>query len=343
MRSIQMVAPRTLEEREMPQAPDPGPGEVTVRIHAVGICGSDMHWYLEGGIGHFKAAYPQVLGHEPAGEVVAVGRGVTRVKPGDRVVVEPSITCGHCEFCIEGRHNNCIQSQFLGSPQMPGLFREYATVPQYNVDPIPASFSYSKATVTEPLAVIVHVLQLVEMRLGDSVAIMGGGSIGMLCAAVAKLRGASTVFVVDKVPHRLELARAMGADIGIHSPTENVREKILDHTRGRGVDVVFDAAAAVETINNGLAVARMGGQFTLIGIPSEHDLQIDLHTAMNKEIRIQTIRRSNHNCHAAMDLLESGRISDALVTHRLPLEATPRAFELLAHYEDGVGKVVIEF
>src|SRR5947209_18469369 len=194
MNSIQLVAPRQLEARQMPMPPDPGAGEVLVRLRAVGICGSDMHWYKEGGIGASLAAYPSVLGPEPAGEIVAIGKGVDAVQVGQRVVVEPAITCGHCEFCRSGHHNNCIASIFMGSPQMPGLFRDYAVMPQRNVVPIPDSMSFTTATIIEPLSVILHILELVDIRLGDTVAVMGAGPVGLLTASVARIAGASRLF-----------------------------------------------------------------------------------------------------------------------------------------------------
>src|SRR5271170_5528641 len=117
VRSIQLVAQKTLEEREMPQERDPGHGEITVKVRAIGICGSDLHWFLDGRIGETPAVYPRVPGHEPAGEVVAVGKGVTHMAVGDRVVMEPSLTCGHCEYCLKGHHNNCIHCVFMGGCQ----------------------------------------------------------------------------------------------------------------------------------------------------------------------------------------------------------------------------------
>ena len=324
----------------MPQAPNPGPGEVTVRLRAVGICGSDMHWYLEGSIGQTPAAYPQILGHEPAGDIVALGSGVEGFALGERVAIEPSITCGECEMCRVGRHNCCLTSIFMGSPQYHGLFREYATVPARNLDKVPQTMSYSQITVIEPLAVIHHILEMVQIRVGDTVAIMGGGSIGMLAAAMAKVSGASRVFVADKTPHRLELARKMGADDAVD--IAQARDYILDETRGRGVDVVIDAAGKAQTMQTGIAVAKTGGKLVLVGIPSENPLGVDMNAAMNKELFIQTIKRSNHNAHEAIELLGSGRISDAFVTHRLPFAETARGFDMLADYTDNVGKVVIE-
>jgi L-iditol 2-dehydrogenase len=324
----------------MPMPPEPGPGETLVRLRAVGICGSDMHWYKEGGIGQSKAQYPLVLGHEPAGEIVAVGKGVESVRIGQRVAVEPAITCGHCEFCLAGQHNNCVSSIFMGSAQLPGSFREFALAPERNVMPIPDSMSFVAATVLEPLAVILHILEMVDIGLGDTVAVMGAGPIGLLTAQVARVAGASRIFVADQVAHRRQLARELGADAV--TETSKFGQLVMDETRGRGVDVVVDAAAAPETINLSIAVARVGGQMVLIGIPSETELRVDLVGALVKELNIQTIRRSNHNSHGALELMRSGRISDRIVTHRLPLAKTAEGFELLTEYADGVGKVVIE-
>lgn len=343
MKSIQLTGPRKLEPAAMAMPPDPGPGEALVRVRAVGICGSDMHWYLEGRIGASLAVYPQVLGHEPAGEIVAVGAGVSEVAPGMRVSIEPSVGCGCCEFCRSGHMNHCMTGKFMGGPQLPGLLLEYALVPAQNVVRIPDSMSFAQATIAEPLAVILHVLELTEIRVGDTVAVLGAGPVGLLSATVARISGASRVFVADKLPHRLRIAREMGvAEACVHTGCEPLREAVLDQTHGRGVDVVVDAAGAVETINTGIAIARMGGRIVLIGIPTESVLHIDLPAAMAKELSIQTVRRSNHSTHAAVGLLATGAISDRLITHKLPLERTPGAFETLAAYADGAGKVVIE-
>jgi L-iditol 2-dehydrogenase len=340
MRSIQLVAPRKLEESELPQLPDPGPGEILVKIHAVGICGSDMHWYLDGRIGAFPAAYPQILGHEPAGEVAAMGPGVTEYKLGDKVAIEPTISCGHCEHCLRGRHNNCIRAAFMGSPQAPGLLREYAVVPQHNATIFPANFSYTQATLIEPLAVIMHMLELIEIRPADTVAILGAGPIGMLAAAVARSSGASQVLIADKLPYRLELAQKMGATLPVEM--KNLAEAAQDVTRGRGFDIVIDAAGMPQTINAGIAIARIGGTFVLIGIPVESNFPVDLQTAMFKELRIQTLKRSNHRSQPAIALLASGAVKDTLITHVVPLDRTADAFETLAEYRDEVGKLVIE-
>jgi L-iditol 2-dehydrogenase len=241
---------------------------------------------------------------------------------------------------MTGHHNNCVGSIFMGSPQMPGLFREFAILPERNVVAIPDRMSFVAATIIEPLAVILHILELTDIHLGDSVAVMGAGPIGLLTASIARIAGASRIFIADKVPHRLKMARELGFDCAVD--IGRFQQAVMDETGGRGVDIVFDAAAALQTINMSIAIARLGGRVVLIGIPSEAELNVDVHLAMSKELNIQTVKRSNHNAHGAIELLESGRIDERIVTHRLPLEKTSEGFELLAEYAGEVGKVVIE-
>lgn len=323
----------------MPAPPDPGPGEILVKLRAIGICGSDMHWYVDGSVYGASAVYPQVLGHEPAGEIVGVGRGVSHLKPGDRIAIEPTISCGHCEWCLRGQHNNCCASAFMGSPQAPGLLREYAVIPAHNATLVPENFSYTQASLIEPVAVIMHMLELIEIRAGQTVAVLGAGPIGLLAAAVARKAGASQIFVADKLPHRIRMAQEQGA---IAAPISKFAQLIADHTRGRGVDISIDAAGAPETINIALAVTTFSGTFVLIGIPTATPVPVDLFSVQAKEIRFQPLKRSNHQSQPAVALLASGAIPESIVTHRVGIEQAPEAFQMLAEYRDNVGKLVVE-
>ncbi|HYM12765.1 MAG TPA: alcohol dehydrogenase catalytic domain-containing protein [Bryobacterales bacterium] len=343
MQSVQLVARERVELRAMPDPPDPGPGEVTVRVRAVGLCGSDMHFYKEGGCAGYPALYPSVLGHEPAGEVIAVGPGVEDLRAGARVAIEPAITCGACEFCRAGRHNLCEQVVFMGGLQVPGLLRELATIPARNATAIPDSIGYAAATVIEPLAVILHAFELTRIEAGETVAVMGAGPIGLLAAAVARIAGAGRVIVADRIAYRLALAREMGADAVVDIAREKPAEAILDLTGGRGAHLILDAAGKPDSINPALASVRPGGRVLLIGIPSEAMTGLDLHAAMNREAALLTLKRSNRNDHAALGLIESGRVAaEKLVTHRFPLDRAGRAFQTVAEYADGVAKAVIE-
>lgn len=315
-----------------------------IKLRGVGLCGSDLHWYQDGFIGHTDAKYPMVLGHEPVGEVVALGAGVTTHRVGDRVTVEPSVVCGQCEFCRNGRPNNCVKCVFMGGTQAPGFFREHAVVPARNAEHIPADLDFVTATLIEPTAVVVHAFQLARMRPGDTVAVLGAGPIGILCATIAKVFGASSVFLTDRVPHRLRIARQIDASIVTAlAPKENFQDIVMDATGGRGVDLVIDAAGAFDTMYTALRIARPCGRFILVGIPTERVFAVDMHTAMSKELEIVALKRSNHCGHEAIDLIQAGKVSDLLITHRMELAHTAEAFEMVSGYKDGVGKLVIEF
>jgi len=343
MQSAQLVAPQTIEVRPMPDPPDPGAGEVTVRVRAVGICGSDIHYYLEGGCAGSAALYPSVLGHEPAGEVVAVGRGVESVRAGTRVAIEPAITCGACEFCKHGRYNLCENIVFLGGLQAPGLLREFATIPAGNAVPLPDAVSFAAATVVEPLAVILHALELTRLEPGQTVAVLGAGPIGLLSVAVARQMGASKILVADRIGPRLALARELGADVAVDISRDSVVDAILDMTGGKGAHLIFDAAGKPDSINPALRAVRPGGNVVLIGIPSDSITGVDLHAAMHREASLHVLKRSNRNDHEAIRMIESGRIPAArLVTHCFPLDRADRAFATVAEYAEGVAKAVIQ-
>ncbi len=340
MRSIQLVATRQLEPRPLPDPPDPKAGELLVKVRAVGLCGSDLHWFVDGRIGRNNANFPQILGHEPLVEVMRAGAGVTDFKEGDRLSVEPTISCGHCEYCLAGFHNNCVTNHFMGGPQAFGFFREYAVIPAHNATHVPDQLTDRQATLIEPVAVMAHMIDLAQIKPGDTVGVTGAGPIGMLCAAIAKTSGASKIFICDRQQYRLEMAMRMGATMA--TDTDTFPELIRDETRGRGVDVTLEASGAVQAINTCLAVTRPTGTVVLIGLTSEAEAVINIHDAMGKELSIRTIKRSNHCADRAIRLLKSGAIPDLLITHSLPLEKTPEAFQMASTYSDNCGKIVIE-
>ncbi len=343
MKSLQLVAPRTLEPRDTPDPPDPGPGEVLVRIRAVGICGSDMHHYLEGSAAGTTTPYPSILGHEPAGEIVGTGPGVENLKTGTRVAVEPTITCGKCEPCRGGRQNICETSIFMGGPQLPGLLREYAVMPQRNVTVIPDDMDFPAATLAEPLAVLLHSLELAKLQLGETVLVLGAGPIGLLAVAVSKLAGAASIVVADQIPERLALAKKMGADTVVDFSKESVADAVRDVTGGKGAHVIFDAAGKPESINDGLESARPGARMVVIGIPSQQQVPVNFWRGLDREITIHVQKRSNGNDHQAIEMLQRKLIdAGTLVTHLFPLEKGAEAFEAVAHYSDGVAKAVVE-
>src|SRR3954452_21654590 len=181
---------------------DPGPGEVQVRVRAVGICGSDLHSYAEGAVGDTPCEYPMVLGHEPAGTVEKTGAGVTGWQPGDRVALEPALYCYHCEFCRSGHHNVCASIRFLSNPGHPGFFREFVNLPVANLLAIPPDLPLELATIVEPLAVAVHSMRFAAVQPGETVAVFGAGPIGLLTIACLKVAGAGRIWAIDPLAHR---------------------------------------------------------------------------------------------------------------------------------------------
>lgn len=320
---------------------DPGPGEIQVKVDSVGICGSDLHAYSDGAMGDLPNVYPMVLGHEPAGTIAKTGAGVTGLSAGDRGALEPALYCYHCEFCMRGQHNVCKNIRFLSSPGIPGFFREYVNLPAGNFLPIPKELSLDHATLVEPLAVVLHSMQFASIALGETVTVIGCGPIGLMTVASAKLAGAKRIFAVEPVGARRELARHFGADVALE-PSDAARE-ILRETGGRGVDCAIDCAAREDTTNQALHVVRNAGRVVLTGIHSSKYVPIEGSTMRRKEITIFNVRRSNHESHAALELLQAKAEWFApLVTHTRPIDRISDAFSIANDYSEGVGKMIVK-
>ncbi|MGI8991500.1 MAG: zinc-dependent alcohol dehydrogenase [Bryobacteraceae bacterium] len=330
----------SLVERELP---DPGPGEVQVRVAAIGICGSDMHSYAEGAVGDTPCTYPMVLGHEPSGTVVKTGSGVSGWHAGDPAALEPALYCYHCEFCLSGHHNVCANLRFLSSPRDPGFFREFVNLPARNLIALPPEIGLAEATLIEPLAVVLHSLGFLASERVDTAAVFGAGPIGLLTVAALKLAGASRVWVVDPVAHRLEMAKAMGAHAVIDPVAADPVRHIMEDTGNRGVDAAIDCAAKDDSLNWCVDVLRHAGRLVLTGIPAYLRANLDIHSMRRKEITLFSVRRSNHESEMARDMLREhcGRFA-GLITHRRSLDRIGEAFTMVEHYSDGVGKVLIE-
>lgn len=341
MQALQLVAPQRLEMGMLPDPPDPGPGEVLVRLRSTGICGSDMHTFSEGRIAGEAPSYPCVLCHEPAGEVVEPGPGVTDLSPGANVAVEPFVVRAECEFTRTGRQNLALANAFMGR-DLPGALREYAVLPRRNLLEIPSSLSFADASFVEPLAVVLHSFELAELRMGESVAVIGTGPIGLIAVAVAKAAGASTIVAADRLPYRLRRAERLGAHATVDVTQTSPVEAVMDLT-GQGAHVVIDAAGNEASINHALECLRPGGRIVLVGIPSDDRVPVNFWRALDREARIHVQKRSNGNDHDALELLARGVLrSDDIISHRFPLERGQEAFEMVAAYREGVIKPLIE-
>ena len=339
MRAAELTAPLTFRLTDMP-IEAPAPGEVQVRVEAVGICGSDLHAYTEGRIGNTANVYPMVLGHEPSGVIVKTGSGVTSLAAGDRGALEPALYCYHCEFCLTGHHNVCANIRFLSNPHLPGFFRELVNLPAANFLPIPSGMSFAQAALSEPLAIGVHTLRLASIRAGETVAVIGAGPIGLLTIAALRAVNAGRIWAVEPLAHRRELARGLGAH-AVLEPQEAVHE-ILHATAQRGVDCAIDCAAAEDTTSQAIQIARNAGRVVLTGIHSSPFVTLDSSAMRRKELTLFNVRRSNNETGEALDLLRQHPEWFApVLTHTRPLNRIGEAFDLTSHYRDGIGKMIV--
>ena len=339
MRAAELIYPLTFRLTDMP-IEDPGPGEVQVRIEAVGVCGSDLHAYSEGAVGSTPNVYPMVLGHEPAGRIVKTGVGVTGLAVGDRGALEPALYCYHCEFCLSGHHNVCANIRFLSNPHYPGFFRELVNLPVVNFRPIPAGMSFDEAALAEPLAIALHSIRLASIHAGETVAVIGAGPIGLLTIAALRAAKATRIWAVEPLAHRRELARGIGADVVIE-PGEAV-EEILSGTGQRGVDCAIDCAAGEHTTGQAIRVTCNAGRVALTGIHSSSFVPMDGSAMRRKELTIFNVRRSNHETQQALELLQAHAEWFApLLTHTREIEQIDDAFAIASQYRDGVGKMIV--
>lgn len=337
MKAFGLTAPSTFGWTEIPNDPAPGPGEVVVHPRACGICASDVHYWLHGRIGsQVVEEYPFVLGHEPSGVIVEVGEGVTNVKPGDRVAVEPGITCGECPCCKAGRENICPNVIFLATPPVQGAMRETILTKARNVDPIPDSVSFEAAALCEPFGVGIHAARLPGVTDGETVAVFGAGSIGLSVAVAARCRGAARVILAEPVAERRALAESMGFEaIDIDGdPVECIHEMT-----GGGADAAFEAAGQPQAMDWTTRSPRLGGRAVIIGIPVEDFVPLDIHTIRRMELTIYNCRRSNRVLAEAIRLLDGpGADIIKMCTHRFPLAEAERAFEIASDRSDGIVK-----
>ena len=317
-------------------------GEVLVRVRAVGVCGSDVHYYKKMRIGDQIVEDTIVPGHEFAGLLEEVGEGVTSVAVGDRVAVEPGVPCRVCRECREGFYNRCRNMRFCGTPPQNGAYLEYYVSPSDFVFKLPENFSFEEGSMIEPLSVGVHGVRLAAVKNGDVIAIFGAGPIGLCTLQCAKHAGAFKVFVTDPLEYRLEFAKRFGADVIINPEKEDVVERIMSQTGGRGVDIVFEASGADEPPQQALDIAAPGGKVMWIGIPGEAPVPLDTHDARRKELQIKFVRRFCHDYPTAIELAASGRVDvKSMVTHTFPLDKIEDAFKIVEDYADGVIRAVI--
>jgi L-iditol 2-dehydrogenase len=326
MRVASVIGPREIRLEEAPM-PSAGRGEALVRIKAVGLCGSDLQYYAHGRIGDQSLPNGHILGHEVAGIVEALGPEADGPPPGTPVAVDPAIPCGRCRYCLGGDPNLCRRLRFFGSPPMPGGLREYLAHPSHLLLPLPPGISYPVGAVIEPLGVAIHAVDLGHIGVGDRVAVLGCGPIGLLVARMAQLAGAGQVYATEPLAHRRQAAPRFGVTVALDPAQEDVVQGILDRTDGEGVDVAFEAAGSEEASRQTVEVVRPGGTIVLIGYWKTADVTLPGIRAMRKGLTLRFVRRMKHTFPRAMDLARRGLVDlQALVTHEFKLPDVAEGF-----------------
>ena len=316
--------------------PTPAPGETLVRVTAVGICGSDVHWLREGGIGDDRILAPLVLGHECAGIIEAGPR------KGERVAIDPACPCGRCEFCQEGNPNLCSDLRFAGHAPQDGALRQYIAWPDHCLIPIPDCMSETEGAMLEPLGVALYSVDCADLKPGMSVGVFGCGTIGLSVIQVARAAGATNIFATElsDLAHRIAAARTWGATV-FEARAGQEAEEILKATAGRGVDIVFEAAGDPEAVEAAIAAVKPGGRAILIGIPGDDRTVFTASVARRKDLSIKVQHRMKHTYPRALQLVTSRRIDvQSLVTHHFPLAEVERAYSC-AQSREGI-KIVVD-
>ncbi|MCX7916925.1 MAG: NAD(P)-dependent alcohol dehydrogenase [bacterium] len=328
------------EERQIPEIKKGD--DVLVRIRCVGICGSDVHYFLEGRIGDQIVKDRIILGHEASGEVVEIGENVKNLKKGDKVAIEPGISCGKCESCIKGKPNTCPNVKFLGTPPIDGAFREYIVMPESNLIKIPEGLGFEEGVLAEPLAIGIYSVKLSQIEIGDDVAILGVGPIGLSILFSVKESGAYRIFVSDLIKERLEFAKKIGADFTVDAGKENIVDIVKKMTDGRGVDISFESAGKRETFRQVIHTSRIGGKCLLVGIPAEDTVEFEAHIMRRKELKLINVRRSAFCTEIALNMIKNSKVPfKEIITHRYPFEELEEALNLVAEYRDGVIKCLV--
>jgi len=330
MKMLRLHAPGDLRLHDE-SLPILGLSETLVRVKAVGICGSDLHWFSEGSIGDAKLDKPLVLGHEFAGETEA----------GQRVAVDPAITCGQCEFCKKGHPNLCSSIIFAGHDEQDGGLREWMAWDEKSLFLIPDSFTYADGAMLEPLGIAIHAVDLGKLKAGMTVGVFGCGPIGLLIIQVARAMGATNIIATDKLLHRVDAAKSFGAHHAFLAEDNRELGEIRAATNERGVDVAFEAAGVQDAVDAAFAAVLAGGKVILAGIPDKEETSFSASIARRKGLTIKLVRRMKHTYPRAIELVSNGLVDvRSLVTHRFPLEQAGEAFRV-AERREGL-KVIID-
>jgi len=330
MKTLRLHGLHDLRLHDEPQ-PVPSQGQCLLKINSVGICGSDLHWFAEQGIGDARLTHPLVLGHEFS----------ATNESGERVAVEPAIPCGACEYCLRGHPNLCPSVIFAGHGNQDGALREYMAWDEKCLFHLPDALTNADGAMLEPLGVAIHSVDLGHLRAGMTVGVFGCGVIGLLIVQLARLSGATNIIATDVLPHRVQAAKALGAQHAILAGDRRGIEMVRAASGDRGLDVAFEVAGDQDAVDAAVATLIPGGKLVLVGIPADDKTSFTASVARRKGLTIKLVRRMKLTYPRAIDLVANGQVDvRSLVTHRFSLDQAAQAFET-AERREGI-KVIIE-
>ncbi len=342
MKAAILTGIRQIELQDVPKPKIKNYTDVLIRINTVGVCGSDIHYYKTGRIGSQVIQFPFIIGHEASGIVEQVGKKVCRVKIGQKIAIEPTVSCGKCDQCKAGREHTCRKLKFLGTPkQLDGCLSEYIVMPQECCFPIKKTMTFNQATLSEPLAIGIYTVEKSFLPSKSDVAILGVGPIGMSVFLVLRTKKIKRVFITDKIEERLAFAKKFKPDWTGNPDKIDIVKEIL-YIEPLSLDVVYECSGDPAAIIQGVELLKPGGILVIVGITEVDEITFPIHELRRKEITIVNIRRQVHCTQKAIDLLAKRTIKmDSMATHHFPLEEIQKAFDLVANYKDGVMKAMI--
>jgi L-iditol 2-dehydrogenase len=343
MKAAVLAGIEKIELRETPEPEIKDDHDVLMKVNAVGVCGSDIHYYKTGRIGDQIIKYPFKIGHEFAATVEKTGSAVTRVKPGDLVAVDPAISCGECDQCLQGRKHTCRNLQFMGNPnEHDGCLSEYVVLPESCCYPLDENLDAIAGVLIEPLSIGNYAVTFIKDLPVKTAGILGAGPIGLSVLYNLRDYNLDKVFVTDKLDYRVENAKASGAYWSgnpdkVDVPSEiSAQEPLL-------LDAVFECCGQQEAIDQAIEILKPGGHLILVGIPETDEIHFKIHDMRRKEITFHNVRRQNECMDSTINFLEGNKDVEGMITHKFSLDQIEDAFNLVASYGDGVIKAVIEF
>ncbi len=337
MRAVVIHGEKDIRLEDVPM-PVCGDDEMLLKVASVCVCGSDLHYYLEGGVNTKRITSPQIPGHEVSAWIWDDRAEKFGFKKGQLVAIEPAEACGHCEACLEGHPNMCLNQRFHGGPPYPGALAEYFKANAHMIVPVPEEFTAPQAAGLEQIGIGVHAMRKANLQIGQSVAVLGAGPIGLILAQLARAQGCGNLISVDPVDYRRDAALKLGADHAVAS-----FEQVAECNGGRGVDLVLEATNNPASFDQAVRTVKWAGRIVLVGIPSGITYApIDALSMRVKEVTVVSCKMMDNLFPEAIEAVKRGMVNvDALLTHHVTLDEAIEAYNRQAAYQDGAIKTVI--